>query len=97
VSPRLRAKVDTTHAEIVAALRSVGATVQSLAAIGKGCPDLLVSYRGCWYVMECKSPGGSLTPDQWVWIGQQGALVAIVDTADQALQTIGVPTNRRNA
>jgi hypothetical protein len=39
------AKVDRNHAEIAQALRQVGCTVLSLAAVGRGCPDLAVSRR----------------------------------------------------
>jgi hypothetical protein len=34
--------VDSNQAEIVAALRKAGCEVLSLAAVGNGCPDLLI-------------------------------------------------------
>ena len=65
---RRAAKVDNTQAEIVAWLRLSGASVQSLAAIGKGCPDLLIGYKGAWYVAECKTgEKADFTPDQLQW------------------------------
>ena len=42
---RRAAKIDDNQAVIVKALRKAGCEVMSLAAIGNGCPDLLV-YRG---------------------------------------------------
>jgi DNA-binding NarL/FixJ family response regulator len=36
------AKVDANQTEITAALRQMGATVQHIHTVGKGCPDLLV-------------------------------------------------------
>ena len=39
---RLAARTDSNHREIVSALRKVGCEVLSLAAVGNGCPDLLV-------------------------------------------------------
>lgn len=51
---RRAAKVDANQAEIVAALRRVGAMVQSLAAIGQGVPDLLVLWRNVLILMEVK-------------------------------------------
>ncbi len=51
---RTAAKVDRNQSEVVAALRKLGASVQSLASIGKGCPDLLVGYHGILYLMEVK-------------------------------------------
>ena len=44
-------------------LRRVGCFVQSLASIGKGCPDLLVGKAGSWLVLEVKDGGQvRLTP-----------------------------------
>lgn len=78
------------------ALRAVGATVQSIAAIGKGAPDILVGYQGHNLLMEIKDGGKpksrqSLTAleAEWhtVWRGQ----VAIVNSADQAVKlTLGL-------
>ena len=42
---RRAAKVDANQEQIVQALRACGATVQSLAGVGKGVPDLLVGIR----------------------------------------------------
>lgn len=95
-----RAKADDNQPAIVAALRSAGASVQHLHAVGQGCPDLVVGYR-------CKSTGeprnalieikdGSKPPSaraltdaqlRWhsVWQGQ----VAIAEDEEQALRIIG--------
>jgi hypothetical protein len=89
MSPYTRRKVDTTQGPIVEALRAVGASVQSLAAIGKGCPDLLVGYRSRWYVLECKSPGGRLTEDEWAWVQRAKGPVELVWDVDGALEAIG--------
>ena len=66
---RLRAKVDDNQANIVAALRRIGCEVLSLAAVGQGCPDLLVQRNGKLYLLEIKDGNKSasrqkLTPDQ---------------------------------
>jgi Holliday junction resolvase len=42
MTPRHKAKIDANQREIVKALRDAGCEVLSLAAVGKGCPDLLV-------------------------------------------------------
>jgi len=39
---RRAARVDDNQAEIVAALRLAGCNVQSIAAVGRGCPDIIV-------------------------------------------------------
>lgn len=84
------ARVDANHGDIVEALRAAGATVQSLASLGKGVPDLLVSHAQRVWCFEIKGPKGKLTPDQVEWIGQWQAPVHIVRTADDALRVIGV-------
>ena len=51
-----RAKVDANQKVIVEALRAAGCFVQSLAGVGKGCPDLLVGSDGKWYVIRICDP-----------------------------------------
>lgn len=55
---RRAAKIDSNQEQIVSALRAAGATVQSLAAIGKGCPDILCAFRNAMYLMEIKRDKG---------------------------------------
>jgi hypothetical protein len=57
---RLRAKVDANHAEVVKALREIGAGVLDLSRVGKGCPDLLVTRSGKTCLVEVKD--GSKPP-----------------------------------
>ena len=84
------AKVDLNQAAIVQALRDAGAVVQSLASLGKGVPDLLVSRDQRVWVVEVKGPKGTLTPDQIKWIAAWQSPVHIVRTAGDALRVIGV-------
>jgi hypothetical protein len=83
---RRAARVDGNQADIVAALRKVGATVTLLHQLGGGVPDLLVSFRQRWYVMECKTENGSHTPAQKDWIAEQRAPVYTVTSAGQAVE-----------
>jgi Holliday junction resolvase len=87
---RLAAKVDANQGEIVAALRQVGVSVQSLASIGKGCPDLVAAKGGMAWLIEVKGPKGKLTDDQVKWIGAWAGEVHIVRSVDDALQLVGV-------
>lgn len=64
---RRAARIDNVHTEIVDALRKMGASVQSLAGIGHGCPDLLVGYQGRDYVIEVKTKKGTLTEAELEW------------------------------
>jgi Holliday junction resolvase len=84
-----KARIDRNHGEIVQALRQVGASVQSLASVGRGCPDLLVGYRGLVFVMEVKAAKGKLRPLQEEWREGWRGPVHIVRTVDEALAAIG--------
>lgn len=91
---RLAAKVDINQAEIVAALRRCGATVQSLASIGHGCPDLLVGYREINYLMEIKDGNKAasrrqLTDDELCWLSDWRGQAFVVESIDDALAIIG--------
>ena len=90
---RYAARVDHNQAEIVDALRRIGAHVQPLHTVGQGCPDLLVSHKGRWYVIECKdsekAPSARmLTEDQVDWISKARAPVFVVTTADEAVAVV---------
>lgn len=90
---RRAAKVDRNHGEIVKALRAVGAGVCDLSAVGQGCPDLLVSWGRCWYLLEVKDGAKSpsrrkLTPDQQAWHAAHRAQVHIVETVEDALLAV---------
>ena len=93
---RRAAKVDSNQPDIIKALRQVGARVQPIHAIGKGCPDLLVAYRDQWHVLELKDgakvPSKQvLTDDEERWhdeFGQQ-APVHICNSVEAALRIIG--------
>jgi hypothetical protein len=85
------ARIDTNHKEIVTALRQIGATVVSLAAMKHGCPDLLVGYQGETILMEVKMPKGKFTPDQLDFIGKwRGGPISRVDSVDAAIRALGV-------
>ena len=83
---RRAAKRDKNEAEIIHALRQVGADVIQLS--DKGVPDLLVGYKNRNFLIEVKTDKGKLTPDQTdfftMWTGQ----VAVVRTIEEALSVI---------
>jgi hypothetical protein len=89
-------RTDNNHADIVKGLRAVGAVVQSIAGVGKGTPDLLIAFRGRWYVAEVKDgkkprSQRKLTPAEQDWHEQFGrqAIVHTVNSLDEALEAIG--------
>lgn len=90
---RRASKTDRNQAEIVAALRDAGATVQPLHAVGKGCPDLLVGFRGRNMLLEVKDWKAAksdrvLTDPQVEWHGGWKGQVAQVETVDAALAVV---------
>ena len=98
---RRAARLDDNHGQIVEALRNAGASVLSMAALGKGVPDLLVWHGGTsgkgggYYVIECKDGAKSpshrvLTPDQVEWIARWRGPVHVVLCPADALRVIGV-------
>ena len=86
-----RGKLDATQPDIVKALKRVGASVQDLHAVGGGCPDLIVGYRGVNYLLECKTDTGAMKESQDTFIaGWQGAPVRVVRSPAEALTAIGI-------
>ncbi len=85
---RRAAKVDANQTEIVDALRAAGASVQSLAPVGKGCPDLLVGRGKLNILMEIKDGTGKLTPDQKEWHEGWRGRVHLVRSVDDALAVL---------
>jgi hypothetical protein len=91
---RRASSTDANQPEIVEALRAAGASVQILAAVGGGCPDLLVGYRGHNYLMEVKDDAKppskrGLTDKQKEWIRKWRGSWTRVENVRDALQTIG--------
>lgn len=90
---RRAARTDANHSLIVGALLSCGASVQSLAAIGKGCPDLLVGWRGENLLVEIKNGDKSpskkkLNKGQVEWHAEWRGEVVVVESVEQALAVL---------
>jgi hypothetical protein len=93
---RHAARVDSTQAEIVAALRGIGATVWII-----GLPvDLLVGYAGKTMLMECKCLTGKRQPKptkhtalqkdfMLSWVGGPVATVVDAEGAVNAVRAMG--------
>jgi len=84
----MRAKrVDTNQKEIIHALRTFGAIVVDLSGMGKGCPDLLVGFKGKTYLIEVKRDSkAKFTPQQLQFNESwRGGLVVRVETVQDAL------------
>lgn len=88
---RRASKVDANQDAIVTALRAAGASVQSLAPIGKGCPDLLVAFRRALFLIEIKNRAGKnkVGELQTKWHAEWRSDVHVAYTPDEALRVIG--------
>lgn len=95
---RRAAKIDSNQPEIVRALQGVGCFVLSLAAVGKGVPDLLVSepiYPYRLHFLEVKDgskppSARKLTPDQVAFHAKFPGQIHIVKSINEALSAVGV-------
>jgi len=90
---RYATKRDRSEPEIIAALENAGAEVWPLDYP----VDLLVRFRGNWYLIECKTPYGKLKPKARVDKRQAAQLAFIettrtpvVTTPTEALRALGV-------
>jgi hypothetical protein len=93
---RTRGRLDANQAEIIDAVRRVGADVCSLARVGDGMADLLICFRRQLTLLEVKRPrGGRLTPAQRTRHARWP--IHVVTTVDQALRAIGALAARQVA
>jgi hypothetical protein len=84
------ARVDGNHEAIVSCFRAAGCSVQSLAQVGDGCPDLLVGINGINVLVEVKDSTQPpsrrlLTLAQLKWHDEWRGWVHVVTTIDKAL------------
>ena len=94
--PRIAAKVDSNQGEIVRFLRSIGASVASIATVGTGVPDLIVGYRGVNYLVEVKDGSKPpsqrrLTPAEEKFHAEWRGTVHIVNDTDGAYDMLFAP------
>jgi Holliday junction resolvase len=87
-------KVDNNQTQVVKALRDLGATVQHLHAVGKGCPDIVVGFKGKNLLLEIKDGDKKvLTPDQVNWHKLWKGQVNVVTSVDDAKLLLWKLTN----
>jgi hypothetical protein len=91
--------VDANHAAIMATFRALGCSVQSIAAVGKGCPDLLVGRDGWTVPVEVKDgskppSARKLTDYEELWRLTWKGSYALVESPEQAHQLVADMTLR---
>ena len=87
------ARVDANQSEVTKALRKMGCSVQLLHSVGRGCPDMLVGYKGNNYLLEVKDgekfeSARKLTAEQTIWHFDWKGQVAVVTSPEEAIETI---------
>ena len=90
MKPRYALQTDHNQQEIIDALRKIGCSVYAI-----GIPvDLLVGYRACTYLLECKNPGtdygknNRATKTQKDFISSWKGQVRIVENAEEAIELV---------
>ncbi len=85
-------RTDANQAEIVKTLRQAGADVYDLSKVGKGIPDLLVTFNGETILMEVKQDAkAKFTAEQLKFIANwKGGPLSRVDSPESALRVIGL-------
>lgn len=90
-------RVDGNHAEIVAALRAIGASVLDIHDIGGGAPDLLIGYRAMNLLLEVKDgrqpvSHRKLTPDEKIFFDNWRGPIYIVYSPVDAVTLVNKMT-----
>src|SRR3990167_7103533 len=82
------ARVDRNQAQITAALRKIGASVQPIHTVGMGVPDLLIGFRSKNYLMECKAGKEKLTQMEADWMAGWKGQCCVVRSPEEAILTV---------
>jgi len=85
--PKYAKKRDDNEPEIVRTLRGLGVEVHKLNE--EDIPDLMVGFRGQWFLLEVKGKGKPLKKGQKDFYDQAEGPVAVVRTSEEALEAIG--------
>jgi len=90
---RRAARTDHNHKDVVDALLKAGCSVQSLAAVGAGCPDILWGFAECNGLIEVKNPDVKpservLTDDQKLFHRAWRGRIDVVETGEQAVAAV---------
>ena len=82
-------RVDRNHGLIVQSLRRRGASVISLATLGKGAPDLCIGFQGQTMLAEIKTKTGKLNAMQRSWHDTwRGEKVVVLRTSEDVKELL---------
>ena len=84
----MRAKrVDANQKDIIHALKTFGASIVDLSGVGKGCPDLLIGFKGKTYLIEVKRDSKAKFTPQQLHFNESwtGGIIARIETVDEVI------------
>jgi len=83
-------RVDENQRTIVHTFIALGASVLNLSTVGRGCPDLLIGYKGKSVLVEVKRNDKSTYTEPQVKFMQEwrGGAISRIDSVDAAIRLI---------
>lgn len=83
-------RVDDNQKQLVHTFIALGASVLNLSTVGRGCPDLLIGYKGKSVLVEIKRNSKATFTDPQVKFMQdwRGGAVSRIDSVDAAIRLI---------
>ena len=83
-------RVDENQKTLVHTFIAMGASVLNLSTVGRGCPDLLIGYKGKSVLVEIKNGEKATFTEPQVKFMQEwrGGAVSRIDSVDAAIRLI---------
>jgi rhamnose utilization protein RhaD (predicted bifunctional aldolase and dehydrogenase) len=83
-------RVDENQKTIIHTFIALGASVLNLSTVGRGCPDLLIGYKGKTVLVEIKRDEKAKYTEPQIKFMQEwrGGTVSRIDSVDSAIRLI---------
>jgi hypothetical protein len=83
-------RVDENQKTLIHTFICLGASVLNLSTVGRGCPDLLIGYKGKTVLVEIKSSTKATFTEPQIKFMQEwrGGAVSRIDSVDAAIRLI---------
>ena len=83
-------RVDENKKTLIHTFIALGASVLNLSTVGRGCPDLLIGYKGKTVLVEIKSNSKATFTEPQIKFMQEwrGGAVSRIDSVDAAIRLI---------
>jgi hypothetical protein len=95
-------KLDANHGDVLRALLEIGCSVQSLASVGLGVPDLLCGIAGINILIEVKDGSlppskRKLEPDQTKWHNGWKGQHGVANSPEEAVAIVRAALTKENS